>query len=61
MELKIWPVYVMLLNVIICQIFNLPLIYHIFAKKIHFQINRMVSKHGSNCVKWHGAIYFQLS
>jgi hypothetical protein len=39
-------------NVITCQIFNLPHIYHIFAEKTHslnenFQINLMVSKHGS--------------
>jgi len=39
-------------NVITCQIFNLPHIYRIFAEKTHslnenFQINLMVSKHGS--------------
>jgi hypothetical protein len=53
-------------NVITCQIFNLPHIYHIFVEKLHFlkwkfQINHMVSKHGSNYVKWHGSIFLQLS
>jgi hypothetical protein len=53
-------------DVIICQIFNLPHIYHIFAEKNHFfkwkfQISHMVSKHGSYYVKLHGLIYFQLS
>jgi hypothetical protein len=49
-------------NVIICQIFNLPHIYRIFAEKLifwneKFQINHMASKHGSNYVKWHRSIY----
>ncbi len=53
-------------NAIICQIFNLPHIYHIFAEKIiswneKFQINHMTSKHGSNYVKWYGSMYLQLS
>jgi len=53
-------------NVIICQNFNLPCIYCIFAKKLifwyeNFQISHMVSKHDSNYVKWHGSIYLQLS
>jgi hypothetical protein len=26
-----------------------------------FSISHMESKHGSNYVKWHGSIYFQLS
>jgi hypothetical protein len=39
-------------NVITCQIFNLPHIYRIFVEKTHslnenFQISLMVSKHGS--------------
>jgi hypothetical protein len=46
-------------NMITCQFFNLPHIYHIFAKKIifydeKFQISHMVFKHGSNYVKLHG-------
>jgi hypothetical protein len=50
-------------NVIICQIFNLSHIYCIFVEKPHlldenFQINHMVSKHGSNYVKIHDSIYF---
>jgi hypothetical protein len=53
-------------NVITCQIFNLPHIYHIFVEKIifwneNFLINHMVSKHGSNYMKWHGSILLQLS
>jgi hypothetical protein len=53
-------------NVIICQNFNLPHIYHIFAEKFiswneNFQINHMTSKHGSNYVKWYGSMYLQLS
>jgi hypothetical protein len=53
-------------DVISCQIFNLPHIYRIFAKKLifsneKFQINHMVSKHGSYYVKQHGSIYLQLS
>jgi hypothetical protein len=53
-------------NVITCQIFNLPHIYRIFVEKNHFlkfifQINHMVSKHGSYYVKWHGSICLQLS
>ncbi len=43
-------------NVITCEIFNLPHIYYIFAKKLilcieNFPINHTISKHGSNCVK----------
>jgi predicted phosphatase len=53
-------------DVISCQNFNLPHIYHIFVKKPHFwdensQINHMVSEHGSYYVKWHGSIYLQLT
>jgi hypothetical protein len=53
-------------DVIYCQIFNLPHIYRIFAKKLHFlkwkiQTNHMVSKHSSYYVKWHGSTYLQLS
>jgi len=53
-------------NVITCENFNLPHIYYIFAKKLifwneKFPINHIVSKHGSNCVKWHGPMYLQLS
>jgi len=53
-------------NVIICQNFNLPYIYCIFAiKKLIFlddfkKIGHMVSKHGSNYMKWYGSIYLQL-
>jgi hypothetical protein len=52
-------------NVIIRQKFNLSHIYCIFATKFifwneKFQINHMVSKHGSNYVKWRGSINFQL-
>jgi hypothetical protein len=45
------------LNAITCQIFNLPHIYRILAKKNlffkmkKFQISHMVSKHGSYYVK----------
>jgi hypothetical protein len=43
-------------NLITCQVFDVPRIYHIFAEKFHFwdeifQINHMVSKHGSYNVK----------
>jgi len=53
-------------NVIICQNFKLPHIYHIFAKKFiswndNFQISHMASKHGSNYVKWYGSMDLQLS
>jgi hypothetical protein len=54
-------------NVITYQIFNLPHIYHIkLSKKLIFwgekiQINHMVSKYGSNYVKWHDSIFLQLS
>jgi hypothetical protein len=53
-------------DVIFCQNFNLPHIYHICVGKTHFwdeffEINHMVSKHGSYYVKWHGSIYLQLS
>jgi len=30
-------------------------------KIINFQINHMISKHGSKYVKWHGSIYHWLS
>jgi hypothetical protein len=48
---------IFLVNVITCQVFNLPYIYCIFVKKKLFffneifQISHMVSKHGSNYVK----------
>jgi hypothetical protein len=53
-------------DVITCQNFNLPQIYCILVEKVifwseNFQINHMVSKHGSYYVKWHGLIYLQLS
>jgi hypothetical protein len=43
--------------VITCQNFNLPHIYASMLKKFifwneNFQINHIVSKHGSNYVKW---------
>jgi hypothetical protein len=53
------PMFVMFhVNVITCQNFNLPHFYSIIVKKLifwyqKFQINHMVSKHGSNYVKWH--------
>jgi len=52
-------------DVIFCQNFNLPHIYHIFVDfnffwNENFQINHMVSKHGSYYVKWHGSMYLQL-
>jgi hypothetical protein len=54
------------MDVIFCQIFNLPHIYHIFVKKIHiwdenFQISHMASKYGSYYVEWYGWMYLQLS
>jgi hypothetical protein len=54
-------------NVITYQNFNLPYSYHIkLLRKLIFwdekiQINHMLSKYGSNYVKWHGSIYLQLS
>jgi len=53
-------------DVITCQNFNLLHIYHIFVEKVIFwndfkKNSHIVSKHGSYYMKWHGAIYFQLS
>jgi hypothetical protein len=58
--------FILHVNGITCQNFNLSHIYHIFAEKNNFlkyffQIHHMISKRGSNCVKWHGSIYFQFS
>jgi len=54
------------MNVINCENFNLPHINHIWknSKKNFnekFQIGDIVSKHGSNYVKWYGSTCFQLS
>jgi hypothetical protein len=51
-------------NVITCEIFNLPPIYCIFARKTHFlrwKISNNLVTWYPNYVKWHGSIHLQLS
>jgi len=49
--------FIFYVDVISCQKFNLPHIYHVFAEKAPFwyenlQVDHMVSKRGSYYVKW---------